>query len=268
MEALRAESARVVTLARSLSDEEWAVPSDCEGWRVQDVVAHLANTFRMAVDPGTLPTQVAGDIEATQAVHVDAHRDWTPAEVLADYEDMAVKGLALLATFQSPKLAELTFPMDNAGDYPLHFVPDLLTFDHFCHRTNDILKPVGPVDRPVSAAAVDADDELAVSVTVEWMMVGTPQMGGATLAAATTDPLGLAFTGPGGGEWTILPPADGEPVVRVVPGLAEGRRATATGAARDLVLWGTWRRPWKELGVTVEGDEACAAPVLDAIHIY
>lgn len=263
MEALQAERDEVVALVGQLTETEWAAPSDCEGWRVQDVVAHLANTYRLAVDPGALPAPVAGDIEATQAVHVESHRAWSPEQVAEDYVDISARGLEALAGFQSPKLATATFPMDNAGEYPLHLVPDLFTFDHFCHLRNDILKPVGPLAYPAPPA-----DELRVGVTVEWMMLSAPQMGGATLAAATVDPLGLVLTGAGGGEWTIRPPRGDDPLVGVTPGVDDDVRATATGRAVDLVLWGTWRRPWHELGVTVEGDAAFAAPILDAIHIY
>src|SRR4029450_3020908 len=53
IEALRAEHDEVLRLVRTLTEAEWDAPSDCAGWRVQDVVAHLANTFRMAVDPGS-----------------------------------------------------------------------------------------------------------------------------------------------------------------------------------------------------------------------
>ncbi|RDI49737.1 maleylpyruvate isomerase family mycothiol-dependent enzyme [Nocardia mexicana] len=38
---LRAERAELVSLLRTLSEEEWESPSLCEGWRVRDVVAHL-----------------------------------------------------------------------------------------------------------------------------------------------------------------------------------------------------------------------------------
>ncbi|HEY3140688.1 MAG TPA: maleylpyruvate isomerase family mycothiol-dependent enzyme [Acidimicrobiales bacterium] len=261
IEALQAEHEEVLVVARSLSEAEWAAPSDCDGWRVQDVIAHLANTFRMAVDPASMPAPVPGDIEATQAVHAEAHRDWSPAEVLADYEDMATKGVAMFAGFQGPEFAELTFPMDNAGEYLLHLLPDAFTFDHFCHLRNDILTPHGPVDR----AAPPADD-LRVGVTVGWLLGGVPQMSGPALTEATVGPLGLRLTGPGGGEWTIQP-AEDEGLVSVVEGLSEDAKATATSSTLDFVLWSTHRRPWTD-HVQVEGDTTLAAPVLNAIHVY
>ncbi len=38
---LAQERAELVSLLRTLSDEEWETPSLCAGWRVRDVVAHL-----------------------------------------------------------------------------------------------------------------------------------------------------------------------------------------------------------------------------------
>jgi uncharacterized protein (TIGR03083 family) len=261
--ALRAESHEVLKLARTLTDEEWAAPSDCEGWRVQDVVAHMANAFRLAVDPGSLPEQVPGDIEATQAVHAAKHREWSPAEVLADYEDMASRGIEMFAGFQDPGLAEAEFPLDNGGKYKLHLLPDLFTFDHFCHLRNDMLQPVGPVERDIAPP-----DDLRAGVVVGFMLTGVPQMSGAALTEAATAPVGLRFTGPGGGEWTINPAAgDDGGLVTVAEGLADDVQATATSSALDFVLWGSWRRPWAEV-VQVDGDADLAAGVLSAIHVF
>lgn len=261
IEALGAEHHEVLGVVRTLTAAEWNAPSDCAGWRVQDVVAHLANTFRMAVDPGSLPEAVPGDIEATQAVYAEAHRAWSPAEVVADYEDMATKAIEMCARFQRPEFAEAEFPMDNGGRYPLHFLPDAFTFDHFCHLRNDILRPQGPIDRPVPAP-----DEVRVGVTVNWMLVGLPQMSGGPLQSAAVAPTGLRLTGPGGGEWT-LHHRRAEGLVTVAEGLSDDVRATVTSSALDFVSWATRRRPWQD-SVRIEGDQALASGILDAIHVF
>ncbi len=92
-------------MARSLSPDEWAMPSDCAGWRVQDVIAHMANVCRTVVDPSTLPPGVPGDLEATQAAQAEAHRDWTPEQVLADYEDVIAKAVEAVASDRPPGTA-------------------------------------------------------------------------------------------------------------------------------------------------------------------
>ena len=42
VEGLRAEQAAVIALYKGLSDEERAMPSDCDGWTIRDVLAHAA----------------------------------------------------------------------------------------------------------------------------------------------------------------------------------------------------------------------------------
>ncbi len=63
VDALRAERDEVLTLARSLSPEEWASPSDCDGWRVQDVIAHMTTGMRQVVDPTSVPVGDSPDVE-------------------------------------------------------------------------------------------------------------------------------------------------------------------------------------------------------------
>jgi uncharacterized protein (TIGR03083 family) len=41
-EMLRAEREELIDLLETLTEEEWATPSLCEGWTVRDVAAHLA----------------------------------------------------------------------------------------------------------------------------------------------------------------------------------------------------------------------------------
>jgi uncharacterized protein (TIGR03083 family) len=96
IEALRADREEVLQLAKSLTDEEWQLPSDCDGWRVQDVIVHMADVFRSVVDPGALPPGEPGDIEKSMDMRVDARREWTHDKVLAEYEDLSAKGIEAL----------------------------------------------------------------------------------------------------------------------------------------------------------------------------
>ncbi|MFP5326675.1 MAG: maleylpyruvate isomerase N-terminal domain-containing protein, partial [Acidimicrobiia bacterium] len=42
IEALLATREDLLSVARSLSSEEWTAQSDCEGWSVKDVITHMA----------------------------------------------------------------------------------------------------------------------------------------------------------------------------------------------------------------------------------
>jgi uncharacterized protein (TIGR03083 family) len=261
VEALRADRDEVLAVARSLNAEEWATPSDCAGWRVQDVVTHMGAVCQQVVEPGSMPA-VAGDVEATQDQAVALRKDWTPEQVLEDYEQRSAAVLEALAGLQAPGIADSPITLDNLGTHPLHLLANALAFDHFCHLRNDILRPNGPIDRPAPPA-----DDLRLEATMEWLLSGLPQMAAEPLRAAVSKPLALRLGGPGGGEWTLRP-AEGDGLVTLEEGADPGAAATVSSTAEDFVVWGTQRRSWRERAVEVEGDEAYAASVLDAIHVF
>jgi uncharacterized protein (TIGR03083 family) len=83
---------RLARALSSLSPAQWETPSRCEGWRVQDVVAHLTGTdkfwtFAIASGVAGAPTRVlaAFDPKATPAAMVDAVRKASPGDTLAEY---------------------------------------------------------------------------------------------------------------------------------------------------------------------------------------
>ena len=260
VKALKADHEELLNLARSLTAEEWELPSDCDGWRVQDVIVHMADVFRAVVDPGALPPGVPGDIEASQSARVDARRDWASDKVLAEYEDLGSRAIEALGGLQAPGAGDTVIPLDNLGSYPMHMIANAFAFDHFCHLRNDILKPNGPIDRPAPP-----DDETRVGATIEWLIAGLPQMAPDAMRNAVSEPIGLRLTGPGGGEWTISP-AEGDGLVNVTAGLDASTVIASPGT--EFVIWGTRRRPWRERVVTIEGDETYAGSVLDAIHLF
>ncbi len=257
VQALTADHEEVKKVAQSLNADEWELPSDCDGWRVQDVIVHMADVFRAVVDPGALPPGVEGDIEASQAARVEARRGWGSEKVLAEYEDLGGKAIEALKGLQA---LDNVIPLDNLGSYPMHMIANAFAFDHFCHLRNDILKPNGPIDRTVPAS-----DELRVGATIEWLIAGLPQMAPEAMLNAVKEPIGLRLTGPGGGEWTITP-AEGDGLVGVNEGIDAA--TVITSPATEFVIWGTHRRPWRERKTTREGDAAYAAAVMDTIHLF
>jgi len=50
--ALKAERDLCVDYLQSLSDEEWDMPSLCEGWTVKDVVGHMGAISKGFFTPG------------------------------------------------------------------------------------------------------------------------------------------------------------------------------------------------------------------------
>lgn len=255
--AFEAEREEVLKVAKSLSADEWEMPSDCEGWRIQDVIVHMADVCRAVVDPGALPPGVPGRTEASMDARVDARREWDAAKVLAEYEDMSGKAVGALQGLQS---LDNVIPLDDLGSYPMHMIANAFAFDHYCHLRNDILKPGGPIERDVPAS-----NDTNVGASIEWLIAGLPQMAPDAMRKAVTSPIGLKLTGDGGGAWTITP-AQGDGLVGVQEGI--DAETVITSPATEFIVWGTKRRPWQDRQTTREGDAAYAADVMEAIRLF
>jgi uncharacterized protein (TIGR03083 family) len=260
IDALHAERRLVLDLIASLTPEEWAAASDCAGWRVQDVVAHMAATFHAIADPSAAPAAETPDVEQVAEVPVAERRAWTPAEVAAEYEEWSTTCIGALTAMQDEPLASTVIPLGNLGAHPMHLLANALVFDHYCHLRWDLLAPHGPLVR----AALPSDD-LRLTPTLDWMLAGIPQMC-PQLSPVVDRPFVLRLTGPDGGVRAItLTP--GAPYVASADGVATDAAAIATSSAHTFVCWGTRRRDWRTMDVSIEGDATYGASVLDAINV-
>jgi uncharacterized protein (TIGR03083 family) len=184
------QRARLAALLDGLDDEQWAAPTRCEGWSVQDVIAHLITTnqfWSLSVAHGLAgrPTRILAEFDpvATPAQLVDAVRSRTPSETL---EQFRATNEALATTFGAlepddwSRLAEAP---------PGHIAIDLLAlhalWDAWIHE-RDIALPLG---LPV----VEAPDEIAGSliyiVALGPAFLATQETGRAgTLEVRASDP--------------------------------------------------------------------------------
>jgi hypothetical protein len=87
---LRGEDARrvaryqlheIVAVFRDLTDEEWETESDCEGWTVHDVAAHLLGWAEAVLSPPAFVRQLL----ASQGLRLDLleHRDGLLQDLVA-----------------------------------------------------------------------------------------------------------------------------------------------------------------------------------------
>ncbi|HEX5095819.1 MAG TPA: maleylpyruvate isomerase N-terminal domain-containing protein, partial [Acidimicrobiia bacterium] len=67
VDGFRAERDTILTIAKSCTDDEWNAQSDCTGWAVRDVLAHLAATLHGVVDPTFMPDMSGGTENAMEA---------------------------------------------------------------------------------------------------------------------------------------------------------------------------------------------------------
>jgi uncharacterized protein (TIGR03083 family) len=262
VEGLRAEREAALGIFKSLDESEWNAPSDCAGWAVRDVVAHMGSILHGVADPSQM-VDISGGAEQAMEAPVAERRSWPIEEVVAEYETYSAQVADATATFQDPPMAETMLPMADLGTHPMAIMANMFLFDVYCHLRNDILKPNGPIDRPEPPR-----DEMRLRPTVEWMLAGMPQMSAQSLEGVVDRPIVLTFEGAGGGSWTVAPPdADSEGRVRVTEGAAASPAATITSNVPDFVVWGTGRRPWRDF-VKIEGDDAYAGRFLDEVKIF
>ena len=254
--ALQSESDRALRLIASLSTQEWAQPSGCGGWRVQDVVAHMGSVFRSICGDPSIPADPSGDAEKSAELAVAPRKEWTPDQVAGEYREWAPKGIAALAALQDPPMAQAVVPLGNLGSHPMHILANAIVFDHYCHLRHDI-------GATIPRAAGLPRDEAALTVTLEWMLSGLPQMCAAALADAPRQRVNFHFEGVGEQNFVLEPTAAGW-VVRAgaLPGAP-----TCRTSAHDFVSWGTKRADWRATA-RLDGPAApAAAGVLDAINV-
>ncbi|MDQ1404115.1 MAG: hypothetical protein QOG03_2431 [Actinomycetota bacterium] len=246
----------ILALAGTFTAEEWARPSSCSGWRVQDVIAHLSATFQSLVDRGSLPeTPPDEPVERQQDRFVDSLRGLSSAEILDRYRVLGEQAIIVLAGLQDN---DAVVPVGGLGSYPLHLVANAFTFDHYTHLRSDLLKPFGPLDRSAPEAG---DDHLGA--VVDWMIAGLPQMSAEALGRLTST-VNLVLDGPGARAVTFRCTDGG---VDVADGQADDADATVTSSTADYVRWGTGRASWRD-AVRIEGDADAAAAFCDAAHVF
>jgi uncharacterized protein (TIGR03083 family) len=259
VDGFRAERRAILEVAKGLTDDEWLLPSACVGWTIRDVVGHMACTLHGVIDPAFLPNTTEGTESGMEPAVAD-RRSWPIETVLEEYETYSEQAANVFESVQEAPLSETMLPMGELGTHPMSILPSTFLFDGYTHLRNDILTPNGSIDLPQPPR-----DEMRLRPTIEWMLAGLPWMCAAALDGVVDRPLTFTLEGPGGGTWTIAPGGI-EGRVLVSEGASADAETTVTSSDHDFVIWGTRRAPWRDL-VKVEGDDAYAARVLDAIKI-
>lgn len=247
----------MVAFCRTLSPEEWAKSSQCEGWSVQDVVSHLAAISHGVFTPWMVKFMAAKNLERNNDADVERRRSWEPQQVLAEYEKWSRRMVKLLALGQRPPLSKAPFKVGELGVYPMALVASASVFDTHIHLHHDLAPAVGRALPPPGPGTV--------AVINEWVLEGIPKMCRQQLSFMDR-PVTITLDGPGGGSWTLTPGAGGKPG-RIEAAPAAGSVATITANPQEFATWATHRRPWRQQDVKIDGDEGYATRVLDAIRV-
>ena len=197
MQLAATEYDRCVAQLRSLGAEDWSRPTDCPGWDVRAMAAHMLGMAEMAASllemrrQQKAARQRGGEfIDALTAVQIEDRRSLSPGELLARFAAVAPK--AARARRRTPGLMrrrampELQ-PVGDGSHEPwtLGYLLDvILTRDPWMHRS-EIARATG---RGMSLTA-DHDAVLIADVVKEW-------------ADRHGQPYSLTLTGPAGGQWS------------------------------------------------------------------
>lgn len=230
IEALEADREALLGICVGLGDADWRAESGCEGWSVQDVVAHMGALFWMVVDPSGLPDTTNLPTERAQDVYVEARRSWGAAEVVADYEAVSTQAIERLAGLED---LDFELPLGDLGTYPASVLPNAFSFDHYTHIRADLFLPRGPLTGEPPPA-----DELRLGPAVDWIEAALPQQNAERLStlAGMVD---VVLDGPGGG------------VIHVGSGDPGGEILSSTAS---FVRWITHRATWEDEDVEISGD--------------
>jgi uncharacterized protein (TIGR03083 family) len=223
---------RLAGVLAGLDEAQWAAPSRCEGWSVQDVIIHLvsANQFwTLSVTSGRngTPTRylMGFDPVAHPAQMVDAVEDQTPAETLARFiEANAAFEEALSGMDDAGWLALAEGP---PGHMPICAVLAHALWDSWIHE-RDIVLPLG-LDPVVEPDEVAASLRYAAALSPMFVAVNGSTRAG-SLVIDATDP-------------DVRTVIDVGPTVIVHDRPAPKDAVRLRGDAVDLVEWLSFRRP-------------------------
>jgi uncharacterized protein (TIGR03083 family) len=257
--AARTSAAQLDDVIAAVDDAQWELPSACAGWRVIDVIAHLAALAHEAVEPPPPDPTVPTNRERYHDLRVDQRRGLTHAQVIAEWHHYGPLQLDLLESGQAPQQANAPVEVPGLGTYPRHLLANTMAFNVFCHLRYDMLAPDGPLRLTLPPATDDM-----VSPAIEFMLAGIPQMQGLELSATVAVPLVLELTGPGATTVTVHPGNPPDARLTVTPG-SDGTTVIRS-TAMDFIAWATQRKSWADY-CQVDGDRATATPFLDCLNI-
>lgn len=192
---------RFLAVLRQLGPADWTRPTDCPGWDVRAMSAHVLGMAEMVASPrqfvrqNRLSAKAGGGIDALTGVQVRERARLDGPAIAAGLEAVApraVRGRRLLSAVAGrARLPEEQVVGPDREWWRIGFLVEvILTRDVWMHRM-DLARALG---RPPALSA-EHDGVLVADVVAEW-------------AQRHGRPFRLTLTGPAGGSWSAG--ADGE----------------------------------------------------------
>ena len=245
-EVATAELEACLALLTSLDDGDWAAPTDCAGWTVHQLTAHLVGQYQGLANPGVYlrrhrrahrryPTLSRLDADNQQQIDdLGGHTGPELAAMLAAIGPQAIRARRRIPGLVRRQRIGRMYPEEPLPDDRLSYVLDVLGLrDPWMHRV-DIARATG---RPLRLGGHDRVITAQVIADLERAWHGPPVL--------------LELTGPAGGRWTL---GNGPPAGTV--------QADAVDYLRAL----SGRNDHPDLQVT--GDPAAAAAATAARVVF
>ncbi|MGW6117946.1 maleylpyruvate isomerase family mycothiol-dependent enzyme [Nocardia sp. NPDC055165] len=252
--ALRRERHELLLFIGSLGPSDWQLPSTADGWRIQDVVAHMGSACRALFSPAAMNVMRGNDIEHANEILVAQRSEWSASEVLAEYERWSRRAITTARLITSTPLGRARAPLAELGRFPIALMlTSAMVFDHHTHLRHDIAPAL---DRPPP----DTDAE-RMSAVLEWMIAVLSNQLRTARHSWLDRTVAIRLDGPGGGTWSI------EPDGNIRPGPTTNSATQIRGSALEFPEWGTRRVDWRTRDIAIEGDNELATAFLDATDI-
>lgn len=144
-----AELGATVSVLRQLDEEQWKRPTDCTGWTVRDLAAHLLGQYQAQASPWVLIRRLRAArrnypdmprLAAQNQQQIDDLRDLTTHQIIAAIEHTGPR--AIRAVERTPTLirqlgTRRIFPEEHLVDPHVGYIMDVLTCrDPWMHRVD------------------------------------------------------------------------------------------------------------------------------------
>lgn len=247
----------LVNLAAELAIEDWTAPTDCPGWTVKDIYAHIIGTESMllgrpapAVElPANLP-HVRNDMGRFNETWVLSYNERSGSELLGDLGEVITERRASLAGMGQDAFDALAWT--PAGEDTYGRFMRIRVMDQWFHE-QDIREAVGRPGHLDGRAPQVVLDELTAAIGyVVGKKAGVPE--GTSVRIDLKGPMSHRWDVEVTDRARVVDWMSGEPTLTItMPGatfcrVAGGRRA--------------WDHPWVRSATVIEGDDELAAQVL------
>ena len=172
-EIARAQQDAYMALLHDLRQEEWDADTECEGWTVKDIAAHVVAWADAMVWPHKYLVlareakrrrgDFTDDLDAQNAVQVERARTTPPVEIMARTAEVFPTFLKVRRRLLAGPLSPIKVAGPKGEPMTLRFLGNkVFSRDHFMHRV-DISRAVG---RELNY--VPADSLMVADAAKEW----------------------------------------------------------------------------------------------------